>query len=426
MTASEAAALLGIRLPTLYAYASRGKLRSERAPGSARARMYPESEVRRLLRATQARSGHAAAAEGALNWGQPVLSSSITEISEAGPCYRGVAFSELIEQQVPYEAACELLWYGDWGERERWSELKLPRASALGPWLKRIRQVPELGSLEALQLLVPWIALDDPTSHGATAEAERSRGRKLISLLAACLGPAVAGSGLAAPLESQPIASRVVRGILGAPGRRFAAQVELLNAVLIACLDHELNASTFCARVAASAGANLYASISAGLGALSGPRHGRACDRVEALVLEVERPSRARSLVDERARRGEQLPGFGHPLYPHGDPRGRLLLELASRHAKSRALTALNALAQAMVDTGRPGPTLDAGLVGVSLALGLPRGAAAGLFALGRAGGWVAHVLEQREQPELLRPRARYVGAPGRAALPVRDPGAPG
>ncbi|MEZ4373291.1 MAG: citrate/2-methylcitrate synthase [Polyangiaceae bacterium] len=410
LTASEAAALLGVQLPTLYAYASRGKLRSERAPGSARTRVYPESEVRRLLRSSQARAGHAAAAEGALNWGQPVLSSSITEITEAGPCYRGVPFGELIAKHVPYEAACERLWYGDSGERERWSEVRLPRASALAPWLKRIRQVPELGSLEALQLLVPWVALDDPSSHGATAEAERSRGRRLISLLAACLGPAVTGGDLSAALEPQSIASRVVRGVLGSSGRRAEAHIRLIDAALIACLDHELNASTFCARVAASAGANLYASVSAGLGALSGPRHGRACDRVEALVHEVQRPSLAKRVVEERTRLGEQLPGFGHPLYPHGDPRGTLLLELASRHAKGRSLSVLNALAAAMQSTGRPGPTLDAGLVGVSLALGLPRGAAAGLFALGRAGGWVAHVLEQREQPELLRPRARYVG----------------
>ncbi|MGE0328324.1 MAG: citrate/2-methylcitrate synthase, partial [Polyangiaceae bacterium] len=348
LTASEAAALLGVQLPTLYAYASRGKLRSERAPGSARTRVYPESEVRRLLRSSQARAGHAAAAEGALNWGQPVLSSSITEITEAGPCYRGVSFGELIAKHVPYEAACELLWYGDSGERERWSEVRLPRASALAPWLRRIRQVPELGSLEALQLLVPWVALDDPSSHGATAEAERSRGRRLISLLAACLGPAVTSSDLSATLEPQSIASRVVRGVLGLSGRRAEAPIRLINAALIACLDHELNASTFCARVAASAGANLYASVSAGLGALSGPRHGRACDRVEALVHEVQRPSLARRVVEERARLGEQLPGFGHPLYPRGDPRGTLLLELASRHGKGRSLSVLNALAAVM------------------------------------------------------------------------------
>ncbi len=410
LTAREAAALLGVRLPTLYAYASRGKLRSERGPGSRRARLYSESEVRRLLTASQARAGHAAAAESALNWGQPVLSSSITEITDRGPCYRGVAFSDLIERGTPYEAACELLWYGAPGEVSGWRELALPSASELSPWLRRIRQVADLGPLEALQLLVPWIALDDPSSHGATAEAERARGRRLITLLAACLGPAMTEGGMSASLGRQPIASRVLRGFGGEVDRTFESRQRLMGAALVASLDHELNASAFCARVAASAGANLYASVSAGLGALSGPRHGRVCDRIEALISEVDRPGRARALVDERARRGEQLPGFGHPLYPQGDPRGRVLMELASHHRRCRPLLVLRALVDAMADSGRPGPTLDTGLVAVSLALGLPRGAAAGLFALGRAGGWVAHVLEQREQPELLRPRARYVG----------------
>lgn len=414
LTAREAAALLGVRLPTLYAYASRGKLRSQSAPGSGRARLYAESEVRRLLRASQARAGHAAAAEGALDWGQPVLSSSITEITDAGPCYRGVPFSELIARGASFEAACEFLWYGTGsGEGSQWQAVALPKATRLTPWLRRIRQVPELSPLDALQLLVPWVGLEDPSSHGATVEAERSRGRRLITLLAACLGPALTRGGLAASLESQSIAARVLAGVAGQTGGRERDR-RLLDAALVASLDHELNASTFCARVAASAGANLYASVSAGLGALSGPRHGRVCDRVEALIEETERPSRARALVDERARRGEQLPGFGHPLYPHGDPRGSVLLELARRHGRGRRLSVLLALTEAMVKSGRPGPTLDAGLVGVGFALGLPRGAGAGLFALGRAGGWIAHVLEQREQPELLRPRARYVGPPFR------------
>ncbi|MEZ4231216.1 MAG: citrate synthase family protein [Polyangiaceae bacterium] len=412
LTASEAAALLGVRLQTLYAYVSRGKLQSERGPGGGRARLYPESEVRRLLNTSQARAGHAATAQGALDWGQPVLSSSITEISDAGPCYRGVAFSELIERGVAYEGACDLLWFGAWGEGSDWCDTKLPSASELSAWLRRLRQVPGPSPLEALQLLVPWLALDDPSSHGATPEAEHHRARRLITLLASCLGPAMSRRGVAASLTPQPIARRVLRGFGLESGRAFWRRCRLLDAALVASLDHELNASTFCARVAASAGANLYASVSAGLGALSGPRHGRVCDRVEALIEETDRPGRARETIDERARRGEQLPGFGHPLYPHGDPRGSALVELAVRHGRGRGLRTLSALVEAMRDSGRPGPTLDAGLVAVSLALGLPRGAAAGLFALGRSGGWVAHILEQREQPALLRPRARYVGTP--------------
>ena len=163
----------------------------------------------------------------------------------------------------------------------------------------------------------------------------------------------------------------------------------------------------------ASAGADLYSCVSAGLSAMAGPRHGRMCDRVEALVEECGRPQRARTVIRDRARRGEHIPGFGHVLYPAGDPRPGPLLQSALRLSPRNAkLSTLRAIADVMQERGHPGPTLDIGLTAVSFALGLGPGAAAGLFALGRTAGWVAHALEQRQRPELLRPRARFIGAP--------------
>jgi citrate synthase len=188
--------------------------------------------------------------------------------------------------------------------------------------------------------------------------------------------------------------------------------VSALDATLVLCADHELNVSTFAARVAASAGADLYLSMAAGLAAASGPRHGGACDRVEALVQEAARPDRAEPVVLARSRRGEELPGFGHTLYPGGDPRAVPLLawakELAPRGVGVRTLLAL---VEAMQKTRGERPSVETGVVAVALALGLPAGSAAGLFSLGRCAGWVAHILEQRESGKLLRPRARYVGA---------------
>ena len=161
----------------------------------------------------------------------------------------------------------------------------------------------------------------------------------------------------------------------------------------------------------ASAGADLYACVSAGLAALSGPRHGGIADRIEALVGEVARPERARDVVQARTRRGEELPGFGHPLYPAGDPRGALLLAAAAAHApRSPRLRTIAALVDAMRDAGRDPPTLDIGLAAVGAALGLEPRTHVALFAVGRAAGWLAHTFEQRAANFLLRPRARYVG----------------
>jgi citrate synthase len=169
--------------------------------------------------------------------------------------------------------------------------------------------------------------------------------------------------------------------------------------------------SAFAARLAASAECDLYACFSAAVAVLSGRRHGGATELVEALVREVGTADRARRVLGERARRGEIVPGFGHRLYPDSDPRAEHLLELAREHGQRGSdAGVLFAIVDAMRALGREPPTLDVGLVAVGLALGLPRRAPAALFAMGRMAGWVAHVLEQRKDGHLLRPRARYVG----------------
>jgi citrate synthase len=121
--------------------------------------------------------------------------------------------------------------------------------------------------------------------------------------------------------------------------------------------------------------------------------------------------------------RGESLPGFGHPLYPAGDPRGALLIELARAHgAQSELAKTAFALLDAMKRGGHPAPTLDAGLVTLCHCLDLPAGSAASIFAVGRCAGWVAHALEQRAAGYLLRPRARYLPAPARNGVSLLEP----
>jgi citrate synthase len=157
------------------------------------------------------------------------------------------------------------------------------------------------------------------------------------------------------------------------------------------------------------------ACLTAALATLTGPRHGGACERVEALLDEAAALSRPASVIEKRARRGELVPGFGHPLYPQGDPRAVPLLERAEQLSQRSAglrkrLEPAFALAKAMHRQGLPA-TVDFGLVALTRALGMNAGGAALLFALGRSAGWVAHVLEQRSSEAVLRPRARYLGA---------------
>jgi citrate synthase len=408
LSAADAAAYLGIRRATLYAYASRGLVTSVPGLGEARReRRYARADLERLKARHDARAGHGAVAAAALRWGEPVLESALTEIAVDGPRYRGRAARALAAAGVGFEAVAELLWGAPAARPTRW------RFSDGGLGMAATRLAALLGRgaapLTALALALPSLAAHDPARFDAPPDAERERARRLLPRLAACLGLARGAAPARRALDADTVAGAFLRSLGGKP---TPAAVSAVDAALVLCADHELNPSTFAARIAASAGADLYACLGAALATLSGPRHGGACDRTEALLIEIGRPARTAAVVRERARRGEVLPGFGHPLYPGGDPRAPPLLRAAARLApRHPTVRTVRALCAAMADAGRAPPTVDLGLVALAAALGLPAGAAVSLFAVGRAAGWVAHVLEQRAAGYVLRPRARYVGA---------------
>jgi citrate synthase len=396
VSAKEATALLGIKRDTLYAYVSRGLVRSVPGKGG-KSRRYYRSDLERLKARHDARAGHAAVAGAALRWGEPVLDSAITRIDvQRGPIYRGRAAVELAEEETPFEAVANLL-FGGALEASPFAvdELGLPASVA--------ELLDDPTPLPLLSAVVPLLALRDPARFSATDAAEIARARSLVARMATSL--ALPRKQLARSLSASSIAERLAAA-LGAPHAASAIEI-----ALTLCADHELNPSTFAARIAASSGADLYACISAALATLSGPKHGGACDRVEAMLVEAGEASRAGAFVRERARRGEAIPGFGHPLYPTGDPRAAPLLDAARAIAgKSPAVRTIHSITRAMSEDGREAPTVDLGLVALASALELPRGSAVAIFAIGRTAGRVAHVLEQRRADFVLRPRARYVG----------------
>jgi citrate synthase len=398
--AREAARLLGVKPATLYAYVSRGLLES--APGDGgRARRYRRTDLDRLRA-----EGRRAGTSPALRWGEPVLDSGVTAMTQDGPAYRGHSALALARAGTPFEAVAELLWTG-----------ALPDGRPAWP-----ADAPDLAALGALAppgappaafhaLVVAALAPRDPGRFDLRSEAVLERARRLIRTLAISLAFLQEGAARTRALRAArraPTVAAAAAAAFGAPPR--PRTLAALDRALVLLADHELNVSTFAARVAASAQADPYAALLAGLAALSGPRHGAASDRVEALLLEVESTGDAARVVHERERRGESVPGFGHAFYPGGDPRAALLLDTARALApRARGAEPLFALVDAMRDAGKPAPNVDAALVALRAALGLPRGAAAGLFAVGRAAGWFAHILEQYATGVLLRPRARYV-----------------
>ncbi|HEY8944192.1 MAG TPA: citrate synthase [Polyangiaceae bacterium] len=392
---------LGVRAATLYSYVSRGLVRT--IPGSdARSRLYSVADLERLRTRRDARRGHAAVAAAALSFGEPILESSITSIESGGPVYRGKPAQALAEQGASFESVAELLWTGVLNPDAR-MELA-PRRFARARLAALLPDRPR--PFDPLLLAVPALAFDDVDRFDTRTVSTLRQGRALLPELASSLA---LGSGRASKRATgRGGIARTAARALGV--RETSRAVGAINRALVLSADHELNASTFAARVAASAGSDLYACLSAALATLSGPRHGGECDRVESLLMEARGARSGQEVVRGRLRRGELICGFGHPLYPEGDPRGRLLLALAGQLAPRRAGVAIALeLARVMRRTTGEGPTLDFGLVALANALGAPAGSALALFALGRLAGWIAHVLEQRESGALLRPRARYV-----------------
>jgi citrate synthase len=367
LSAGEAALRLGVSRATLYAYVSRGRIASHAVPGTT-ARRYRTGDVERL--AAQHTRAHRPrdAARATLDWGLPVLGSALTLIEGGRFYYRGQDALALAAGAATLEDVAALLW-------------QCPKAAAFGPQ-------PEPGPAEAARLL-----------H------ERVR---------ACTGLRLR--------RGEPVHQHLRRA-----WKLDAQAADTLRAALVLCADHELNASSFTARCVASTGAGLAACIAAGHAALSGPRHGGMTWRVEELWDGWAReralaPALQRWIAQAREReagaaRGRPpgtglLRGFGHPLYPGGDPRARWLLAQLPREARRDRVVALVRQATGLE------PALDFALVALRRSFRLPRGAAFDLFAIARTVGWIAHALEQRAGGTLIRPRAAYVGERPPSAVP--------
>jgi citrate synthase len=405
--ARAAARFLGVQQRTLYAYVSRGLVRS--VPGEqGRPRLYAREDLARLVARRDARSGHGAVAAGALRWGEPVLDSAITAITPRGPAYRGHVAVDLAGRS--FENVAELLWSGYLpAEPVAWPRAPLPLAG-LG------KLVPAgAPSLSVMPLLVDAAALADTGRSDGRPDAFVNRARLLIPLLAAALAPDFSAATITRALGAPSIAGIAARAL----GLEESA-ASAIDVALVVLADHELNASSFTARVAASTGADIYACVAAALATLSGPRHGAAAEVVARFADEIGNPDQAKAAVRQLRKKRELPPGFGHSLYPQGDPRCEPLLDLArditdargrtlaeAARASTRRARTLIAIVDALSDEQ---PTVDVGLAALVAALGAPPDAASGLFAVARSAGWIAHALEQRAAGYMLRPRARYVG----------------
>lgn len=384
LNSTEATALLGVSRATLYAYVSRGLLHAH-AADTPRESRYLREEVEQLARQRGQGRKPREVAQAALNWGLPVLESSITLIEQGRLYYRGEDAVDWARAHTLEETAA-LLW--QYPADAAFAAHAVEAAPVLPDLQQRMAGQPCENTLLALFT----VASDDAATAAWQQSPERLAAGcgALLRLLAACL--------LGTAPDKTPIHLQCAQAwALDAQG------ADLVRMALVLCADHELNASGFTARCVASTGASLRAAVVGGLAALTGGRHGGTTARVEALwdeLGEAQAPARLR----QRLARGETLPGFGHHLYPEGDVRAALLLEMLPRQGPAAALAA-----EVMALTGLA-PSVDFALVALRRHMQLPAGSAFGLFALGRCAGWLAQALEQRATRKIIRPRAAYTG----------------
>lgn len=382
LSAPDAARLLGVSLPTLYSYVSRGLLASVNN-GASRRKRYPQEDVLRLAarRNDAKRGGQTAVA--AMHWGLPVLETHISHILDGRLLYRGCDAAALA-QHATLEMAAGLLWDDNAHNYFQQDAPALPQGLASAP--------------DAPPLARAMLAMAMLASMPASADTLQS-GPALMRILAAAL------------LQTAPSTLPLHRQMAQA-WQADANQTELLRAALVLLADHELNASTFAVRCVASTGASLPAALGAGLAALSGDKHGGGSAAARRMLTQALAVPDAKDAIGAFYKMfAPEFAGFGHPLYPLGDPRAAYLLErlavLSHGHPQLRAILAACATAGELLDAR---PNADLALAAMELAFGWPEGAGMSVFALARSAGWIAHAAEQAASAALIRPRARYIG----------------
>lgn len=404
----EALRLLGVKRSTLYTYVSRGWIRSFPL-NEGRKHVFSREDIERMLTRSMSRAGAAARAESTMRYGEPVITTRITEITLEGPRYRGRLALDLARQGSAFESVTALLWTGAWPDEQlRWP--------ADHPAFHPEDLVKAIGSdnvhnnfLESLACMVLALGVHTGSNHDLLSENTFDAGRKIIQLMTGLLGFLSPRRRFTPVRAGESLASSMTRalGVETTDETRYT-----LNAMMVLCADYELAPANFTARVVASSGSDLHACVAAGLCAHAGSVTGQICKKLTELLLDnASRQSLERRLETVR-KFGVKIYGFNHPLYPKGDPRADWMIDLA-RRLKPRSRVAQNAIwfLERLREDCHMYPGLPAGLVALEIALNLPRHSAPAIWGIARTAGQIAHVIEQRHAGFVLRPRARFVSS---------------
>jgi citrate synthase len=410
INAADAAQRLGVKQATLYAYVSRGMLTRRRGEDG-RSSLFDTDELARLGERGQPRR--------AAGTGDFVIESELTEVADGRFRYRGMEVTKLALWR-PFEEVAGWLWTGSLG-KDGATQAWQATAEAVAAGTGAQAALPE-GTLplERLRVIVPAMAATDLLRLHLDPPAVVAAGRNIIAGMVDCLPDQSAG----AACVGAPTSRLAEGGIAGrfwyriCPKRPDPGLLGALRAAMALLADHELAASTFAARMAASVRADPYAVVATGLGALGSSRHyGGASLAAETMLAGARDPADAARAVGDLLRRGERIPGFGD-FASSADPRAKALLDLIKKAAPR---SARYAVAAAVLDETRrralPEPNVDFALAVLVNVAGMIPGAGEAIFAVARTAGWIAHAMEEYAKNAPLRPRTVYIGPATVSAL---------
>ena len=363
--------------------------------------------------------------------------SAICQVDgEAGRLfYRGYEICDLAQGST-FEDVTYLLWFGELPDAAAAAEhrRRLRATRGLPPAIRTLLEsLPrDTHPLDALRAAMSLAASFDPDTRASDLDANLRKAYRVMNLVPETVAAWQRIRTGRAPVDAPADADHAARFLHLLDGRAPAPDVaHVLDVALILHADHELNASTFAARVAVATLADLHAALTAAVATLKGPRHGGANEDVLAMLLEIGDPARAEAYVESRiggrgmlskAERSDpksRMPGFGHRVYKVDDARARVLRGMAKSMASATGKERLFEVAERVYDAMRARTSLPVNVDFFSAvvydALGIPPDFCTSIFAVARTAGWIAHVLEQFADNRLIRPRAYYTGPAPRA-----------
>ncbi len=357
--------------------------------------------------------------------------STICSIEDGVLRYRGYAIEELAAN-ASFEEVIYLLWYGRLPNCPELKALKqdLAENAALPPKIYDLLRMyaPWGNAMAKLRTCLSFLTHFDDEVMDHSAAADHRKAVRIMARMAAIVAAIERIRSGRDPVDPATVRAKSLAELflwLLTGEKPAPIAVKAMDTCLILHAEHELNASTFAARVTVSTMSDTYSGMVSAIGALKGALHGNANEQVARMLEEIGGPDRVEAFIDGRIAGDELIMGFGHRVYKNGDPRADILKELARELAEWRGDTGLYdmSLKIAALVKEKKGllPNVDFYSASVYTYLGIPRDLFTLVFAISRTSGWLAHIMEQHENNRLIRPRARYTGKTASKWLPLAE-----